>query len=78
MTENMTTIRDAVQIAYPADLWLTSADGQAGLPLGEIASELELAEAIQSVEDAGGETIGWHVSGRDRLGQRVSLHDIES
>jgi len=71
-------IRDAVQIAYPADLYLTSRDGQAELPLGAIASEAELADAIHEVEAAGGETVGWHVSGTDASGRKVSLHEIES
>ena len=75
---NKTTITDAGHIAYPADLYLTSSDGQAELPLGEIASEAALAEAIEEVEQAGCESIGWHVSGRDAKGNRVRLHTIES
>ena len=77
-TSATVTVTDAGHIAYPADLYLTSGDRQAEMPMGEIASELDLADAIASVEAAGGETLGWHVSGRDRRGQRVSLRAISS
>ncbi len=74
----MTPIRDATKIRWPAHLWLTSQDQQAEMEIGEIASEEALSAALAEAELNGCQLIGWHVNGRDAVGDRISLHEIES
>jgi hypothetical protein len=68
-----TVIRDAHDILFPANLWLTEDVTSGGeLPLGPISSALDLESALIEVEQQGG-TAGWYVSGADAAGRIVRL-----
>ena len=73
-----TVIRDAHDILFPANLWLTEAVTSGGeLPLGPISSVLDLESALIEVEQQGGTTAGWYVSGADAAGRIVRLSTMD-
>ena len=73
-----TVIRDAHDILFPANLWLTEDVTSGGeLPLGPISSARELESALLEIEQQGGGTAGWYVSGTDAAGRRVRLSTMD-